>query len=136
MNKNDIIFKLKEYNINLNKVWLGFSGALVLKNIITECNDIDLEVNTSEFNRLKNLYNIKDEYIKKSRLGDNTFSLDDNIDIFEKSMPIKTDNHYGIYTYKLEDIISNYKQSNREKDKEKLNIILQYLKEKIDIIEN
>lgn len=142
MNKEEVIEELAKVsevnNLQLNDCRLGYSAALVLYGIIPECNDIDLEMGHIQFLRFSNSQKYDIDYSKE----DNRISLTEKLDIFDKKDMNKfyselfyIEEYYSkeqkkkikVYLYTPEYILREYIRRNREKDKQKIQIIKRFL---------
>ena len=124
MNKIDIINEINKLNISKEYFWVVGSSSLVLRDIISEAHDIDLAMTQEGLNSLE---------IKPTFLGDNHgvswYKINDNIEFcVDFKTPDKVDEEEPFNLLNLEYYYNNFlKDSDREKDKEKKELIKKYL---------
>ena len=129
MDKKMIINILNEINFDINEFYVLGSASLVLRDILTSANDIDLCLSKNELDRLNKIYDIK--YLGEShntpwyQLNDTIeFCVDDFIDDkIEFAKPfnlIDLDYYYNNFL----------KNSTREKDNYKKELIRKILSER------
>ena len=120
MKKRKIIEEINKLNLEKNEFWILGSAALVLRDIIDEANDIDIAISNKLYQKLKN--NI-------TYLGTNHnskwYKINDKIeccieDISKDKVEITNPFNLIDLTYYYNTFI---KDSNREKDKEKKEIL-------------
>lgn len=124
MNKIDIINEINKLNISKEYFWVVGSSSLVLRDIISEAHDIDLAMTQEGFNSLE----IKPTYLGYNH-GVSWYKINDNIEFcVDVKTPDKVDEEEPFNLLNLEYYYNNFlKDSDREKDKEKKELIKKYL---------
>ena len=124
MNKIEILDELNKLNVNKDLFWVIGSSSLVLRGILDQSNDIDLAMTIDGFNNLD---------INPIYLGDNhNVKWYKYNDIIEFCVDVKTDDKVDdLEPFNLLNLKYYYdnflKDSNREKDKEKKELIRKYI---------
>ena len=124
MNKIEILNELNKLNINKDLFWVIGSSSLVLRGILDQSNDIDLAMTIDEFNNLD---------INPLYLGENyNVKWYKYNDIIEFCVDVKTDDKVDdLEPFNLLNLKYYYdnflKDSDREKDKEKKELIRKYI---------
>lgn len=122
MNKEELIELIESLKLDKNEYWILSSGALVIRGIYPDAGDLDIAVTEKGLQELKRNYNLK-------KKGDNKYAVNDKIEcILETKEPCKIEK-YG--DYNLQSIKKYYeflKESDREKDKERMAIVEKYMK--------
>lgn len=121
MNKLELIETIEELGLNTNDFYVLSSGALVLRNLYEEANDLDIAVNSKGLEHLNKKYNL----ISKEN---NWYCVNDKV---ECVLDTKAWEIEKVGKYNVESITKYYeylKSSTREKDKIKRKIVEDYLK--------
>lgn len=122
MNKAELIELINNLKIDKNEFWILSSGALVIRGILQYANDLDIGVTEKGLRELKENYDLKE---KDTRW----FMVNDKIEcILDTKEPDKIEK---IGKYNLQSIEKYYeflKKSNREKDKARIPIVEEYMK--------
>ena len=119
MNKAEVIKLIESLNIDKEEFWLLSSSALVIRGIYPDAGDLDIGVTQKGLEQLKQNFDLKQKDNGWYIVNDKVEGVLDNKDV-EK-----------IEGYYLENINRYYKyllQSNREKDKKRIPLIEEYLK--------
>ena len=117
MNKQEVIDLLENLGIDLDECWVLSSAALVIRDMFPDAGDLDLAVTEKGLEQLKAKYNL----IKK----DNGFYIvNDKVEcVVDTKEPYKIEK-YGKYNLlSLEAYFDFLKNSKREKDKVKYDLI-------------
>ena len=122
MNKENIIEEISKLGLNKDNFWVIGSASLVLRDIIDTANDIDLAMTSDEFSKLNNqmkLIYLGEKYnVKWYKINDIIEFCIDQID------DGKVDSCNPFKLLNLKYYYDNFlKNSNREKDIEKIRII-------------
>ncbi len=124
MNKIEILDELNKLNINKDLFWVIGSSSLVLRGILDQSNDIDLAMTIDEFNNLdiNPLYLGENHNVKWYKYNDFIefcvdVKTDDKVDDLEPFNLLNLKYYYDNFL----------KDSNREKDKEKKELIRRYI---------
>lgn len=123
MVKKEFLKRLDELNLDKNKYCIIASGVMLMYGLKDECNDIDLKVTKELFDELMNKYQMK-----QSDRYDYVYELLDIFDVncrnFDKNN-IEIIDGYPVESLKLQ--LDWMIENNREKDKEKIEKIKNYL---------
>lgn len=126
MKKEEFLRKLDELNLDKNKYCIISGGVMLLYDLKDTTNDIDLRMSLDYFEELKKRFSFK-----KSSKYPYLFELGEDIEIavkdFDKSVIRMVD---GYPVESLEQQLDWMIKNKREKDKEKIIIIQNYLKSK------
>lgn len=124
MNKKELIELINTLKINKDEYWILSSSALVLRDIYPDAGDLDIAVTEKGLEELKNNYNLKQKengwYIVNDK-------IECVVDTKEEWKIEKVGN------YNLESIEKYYKflkESEREKDKARIPLVEEYMKNK------
>ena len=123
MNKEEFLKKLDSLNLDKDKYCIIVSGAMLMHGLTNKTNDIDIRVTKEVFDELMNKYNMKqsDRYDYVYELNDFDINckdfIRDNIEFID-----------GYPVEKIELQLEWMLEQNRDKDKEKIEIIKNYLK--------
>ena len=124
MNKKELIELINTLKINKEEYWILSSSALVLRDIYPDAGDLDIAVTEKGLEELKNNYSLKQKengwYIVNDK-------IECVVDTKEEWKIEKVGN------YNLESIEKYYKflkESEREKDKARIPLVEEYMKNK------
>lgn len=120
MNKNDILNKLNELNLDKNKYIIISGAALVLLDIIESTNDIDLSCEYDYYKEINwktkiGYFNTEIKYYECFEIGTNFY----------------TDNYNVVNGFKIQNIKEIYKLKlleNKDKDKNTIKKLKKYIK--------
>ncbi len=126
MKRNEIIDKLKKYNLNLDRYIVISGAAMVLYGIKEETPDIDISVDKDYEEKLLNNYNAKLEKINSD--GTKAYIINDELNFGSNYYTENKAYINGIPVQKVEDILSLKLILNREKDKKDIELIKKYIK--------
>lgn len=121
MNKLELIETIEELGLDTNDFYVLSSGALVLRNLYEEANDLDIAVNSKGLEHLNKKYNL----VSKEN---NWYYINDKVECVLDTKAWETEK---VGKYNVESITKYYeylKSSTREKDKIKRKIVEDYLK--------
>ena len=124
MNKEELIELINSLKLNKNEYWILSSGALVIRGIYPDAGDLDIAVTEKGLEELKKNYDLK----KK----DNDFyKVNGKIEcVVDTKEPWKIEK-YGEYNLQsIEKYYDFLKSSKREKDKERIPLVEEYIKER------
>ena len=122
LNKEEVIKLINSLGLSNKDFTVLSSGALVLKNIMDGANDLDIAVNKKGFEQLKQKYSLIDK-------GNNFYIVTDNIECVIDDMKNKREKYDDYYLQDIECYLDFIEKSNREKDKLRIIIIKDYLKQ-------
>lgn len=124
MNKEELVKLIGSLKIDKDEFWILSSGALVIRGIWPDAGDLDIAVTKKGFEQLKENYDVRPKengfYIVSDR-------VECTIDTMEDYKVEKVDG------YNLQSINEYYKflkNSKREKDKGRIEIVEKYMKER------
>ena len=117
MNKNKLLKLLDSLKIDKNEYFVLSTSSLLLRDLIDKANDLDIAVTSKGLEELKENYNLKQKENGWYIINDMVECvLDDDIDT-------KAEKIGDYYLHTLENYYNYIKDSTREKDKIKLEII-------------
>ncbi len=123
MNKEEFLKELDKLNLDRNSYCIIASGAMLMHDLISEVSDIDIKTSKELFDILNNKYNMK-----QSSRYDYVYELNDIFDVNCKNF--NRDNIEFVNGYPVEKLEVNLKwmeENKRDKDKEKIRIIKEFL---------
>ena len=124
MNKEELIELIKSLKIDKNEYWILSSGALVIRGIYPDAGDLDIAVTEKGLEQLKNNYDLK-------KKGNGWYKVNDKVECVVDTKESRKIEKYG--DYNLQSIEKYYEfliNSNREKDKARILLIKEYMKNK------
>ena len=122
MNKEELIKLLKSLKLNKNEYWILSSGALVMRGIYPDAGDLDIAVTEKGLQELKNNYNLK-------KKDNGCYIVTDKIECVVDTKESWKIEKYGEYNLQsIEKYYEFLKKSNREKDKARIPLIEEYIK--------
>ena len=123
MNKKEFKEKLDSLNLDKNRYCIISGGVMLLYDLKPSTEDIDIKIRPDYFEELKSKYSFK-----KSPKYDYLYELDDSTEVAVKDY--KSEDVRIVDGYPVESLELQLKwmlEHNREKDKEKVQIIQNYL---------
>ena len=128
MNREELIELIESLKIDKNEYWILSSGALVIRGIYPDAGDLDIAVTEKGLQELKNNYNLKQK-------ENGWYIVNDKI---ECVLDTKEEWNIEKYAdYNLESIEKYYDfliKSNRQKDKARIPLVEEYMKNKTNKI--
>lgn len=128
MNKEELLKLLDSLKINKEEFWILSSSALVLRDLFPDAGDLDIAVTEKGLEELKQNYNLKQKengwYIVNDKIECICDGKKENL----KYQPELVENYY---VQNLEEYYNYLLNSNREKDKLRINIVKEELDKKI-----
>ena len=122
MNKEELIELIESLKIDRDEFWILSSGALVIREIYPDAGDLDIAVTENGLQQLKENYNL----IEK---GKGWYIVNDKVEcVLDTKEPWKIEK---IGDYNLQSIEKYYeflKESNREKDKARIPLVEEYMR--------
>lgn len=122
MNKEELVKLIESLKIERDEFWILSSGALVIRGIYPDAGDLDIAVTEKGFRQLKENYNL----IEK---GKGWYIVNDKVEcVLDTKEPWKIEK---IGDYNLQSIEKYYeflKESNREKDKARIPLVEEYMR--------
>ena len=122
MNKEELIELIESLKLDKNEYWILSSGALVIRGIYSDAGDLDIAVTEKGLQELKNNYNLKEK-------TNGWYIISDKIEcVLDTKEPWKIEK-YGDYNLQsIEKYYDFLKNSNREKDKARIPLIEEYMR--------
>lgn len=121
MNKLELIDLINSINLLKEDFVVLSSGALVLKGILENANDLDIAVTVNGLNKLKENYDL----ILKAN---GFYKVNDCVECVLSDMIGRKELVDDYYVQEIHDYLSYLKQSSREKDKLRIPLVEQYIK--------
>ena len=122
MNKEELLELIESLKIDRDEFWILSSGALVIRGIYPNAGDLDIAVTEKGLQQLKENYNL----IEK---GKGWYIVNDKVEcVIDTKEPWKIEK---IGDYNLQSIEKYYeflKESNREKDKARIPLVEEYMR--------
>lgn len=125
MNKKDLLDLLQTLKIDSNEFWLLSSSALVFRGIWPDAGDLDIAVTDKGLEELKLNYNLRQKENGWYIVSDNIECVCDGKKEKLKYQPELIDG-YGVQN--ICEYLEYLKQSTREKDKQRIKVVEEYLK--------
>lgn len=122
MNKEELIKLIESLKLNKNEYWILSSGALVIRGIYPDAGDLDIAVTEKGLEELKKNYNLKEK-------GEGWYTVSDEIECVLDTKDEWKVERFG--EYNLQSIEAYYdflKRSVREKDKARIPLVVEYMK--------
>lgn len=122
MNKEELVKLIESLKLDKNEYWILSSGALVLRGIYPDAGDLDIAVTEKGLKELKGNYNLK-----KKENG--WYIVNDKIEGVLDTKEAWKIEKYGEYNLQsIEKYYEFLKGSTREKDKARIPLIEEYMK--------
>ena len=128
MNREELIELMESLKIDKNEYWILSSGALVIRGIYPDAGDLDIAVTEKGLQELKNNYNLKQK-------ENGWYIVNEKIECVLDTKEEANIEKYG--DYNLESIEKYYDfliKSNRQKDKARIPLVEEYMKNKTNKI--
>ena len=126
MDKKELIELINSLKIDKEEFWILSSSALVLRGLYQDAQDLDIAVTKKGLEQLKNNYNLK---LKENGWYIVNDKVECVLDTKEKDK-IEKYNNYNLES--IEKYYSYLKNSNRKKDKERIPLVENYIKLKME----
>lgn len=127
MNKEEILKLLETLKLNKEEFWILSSSALVLRNIYQDAGDLDIAVTNKGLEELKQNYSLKQKENGWYIVTDKIECICDGEKEKLKYQPELIENYY---VQNLEEYYNYLINSNREKDKKRIDLVKQELEKK------
>ena len=122
MNKEELIELLESLKIDKNEYWILSSGALVMRGIYPDAGDLDIAVTERGLQELKDNYNLKQK-------ENGWYIVNDKVECVLDTKEDWKIEKYGEYNLQsIEKYYEFLKNSNREKDKARIPLVEEYMK--------
>ena len=122
MNKEELIELIESLKLDKNEYWILSSGALVIRGIYPDAGDLDIAVTEKGLQELKNNYNLKQK-------ENGWYIVNDKIECVLDTKEEWKIEKYGDYNLQsIEKYYEFLKESTREKDKARIPLVEEYMK--------
>lgn len=122
MNKEELIELIESLKLDKNEYWILSSGALVIRDLYPDAGDLDIAVTKKGLQELKNNYTLKEK-------GNGWYIVNDKIECVLDTKEAWKIEKYGEYNLQsIEKYYDFLKKSNRQKDKARIPLIEEYIK--------
>lgn len=129
MKKDELLKLIESLKIDKNEFWILSSGALVLRGIYEDAGDLDIAVTNKGLEELKKNYNL----IRKEN---GWYIVNDEVECVcdgdKDKLKYKPEYNGEYYLQNINEYYEYLKQSSRDKDKVRIPIVENYIKNKID----
>ena len=123
MNKEELLELLSTLKISKEEFVILSSAALMLRGIYDSCGDLDIAVTEKGLAELNNNYLLKQK-------DNGWYIVNDKVECILNSMENKKEKLDKYYVKDICDYLKFLEESNREKDKLRIPIVKQYIKDK------
>lgn len=124
MNKEELLKLLETLKLNKEEFWILSSSALVLRGLFPDAGDLDIAVTEKGLEELKQNYNLKQKENGWYIVNDKVECVCDGAKENLKYQPELVENYY---VQNLKEYYNYLLNSNREKDKKRINIVKEAL---------
>ena len=122
MNKEELVELIESLKLDKNEYWILSSGALVIRGIYPDAGDLDIAVTEKGLKELKSNYNLKEN-------GKDWYIVNDKIEcIVDTKESWKIEKYETFNLQSIEMYYEFLKNSSREKDKARIPLIKDYMK--------
>lgn len=122
MNKEELVELIESLKLDKNEYWILSSGALVIRGIYPDAGDLDIAVTEKGLKELKSNYNLKEK-------GKDWYIVNDKIEcIIDTKESWKIEKYETFNLRSIEMYYEFLKNSSREKDKARIPLIKDYMK--------
>ena len=122
MNKEELVELIESLKLDKNEYWILSSGALVIRGIYPDAGDLDIAVTEKGLKELKSNYNLKEK-------GKDWYIVNDKIEcIIDTKESWKIEKYETFNLQSIEMYYEFLKNSSREKDKARITLIKDYMK--------
>lgn len=129
MKKDELLKLIESLKIDKNEFWILSFGALVLRGIYDDAGDLDIAVTNKGLEELKKNYNL----IRKEN---GWYIVNDEVECVcdgdKDKLKYKPEYNGEYYLQNINEYYEYLKQSSRDKDKVRIPIVENYIKNKID----
>ena len=129
MKKDELLKLIESLKIDKNEFWILSSGALVLRGIYDDAGDLDIAVTNKGLEELKKNYSL----IRKEN---GWYIVNDEVEFVcdgdKDKLKYKPEYNGEYYLQNINEYYEYLKQSSRDKDKVRIPIVENYIKNKID----
>ena len=129
MNKKELLNLIENLKIDIEEFTILSTGALVLRNIYYTARDLDIAVTKKGLKKLKNSYNLIQQ-------ESGWYIVNDKVECVLDDMINKKIKLGKYYVQDINDYLKFLNTSKREKDKQKIPIVLEYINNKNTLLSN
>ena len=123
MEKKELLKLIEDLKVDKNEIVILSTGALVLRGIMDQANDLDIAVTKKGLEQLKNNYNL----VQKPN---GFYIVNDLVECVEDEMEGKKELVDKYYLQDIHDYYNFIKNSGREKDIPKIKPVEEYIRER------
>lgn len=122
MKKEELINLIESLKIDKDEYWILSSAALVIRGIYPDAGDLDIAVTEKGLEELKSNYNLKEK-------ENGWYIVNDKVEYVVETKETWKIEEFGKYNLQsIEKYYDFLKKSNRKKDKERIPLIKEYMK--------
>lgn len=122
MNKEELIKLIESLKLDKNEYWILSSGTLVIRGIYPDAGDLDIAVTEKGLQELKKNYDLKEK-------GKEWYTVNDKIECGLETKEEWKIEKFGQYNLQSIDKYYDFlKNSSREKDKARIPLVEEYMK--------
>lgn len=123
MNKQELIKLVESLKLDKNEFWILSSSALVMRDIYPDAGDLDIAITEKGLQELKDNYNLKQK-------ENGWYIVNDKVEcIVDTKEDWKIEQYEGYNLQSIEMYYEFLKSSTREKDKKRIPLVEEYMKE-------
>lgn len=125
MNKEQLLKLIETVKVDREEFWVLSSGALTLRGIYPDAGDLDIAVTDKGLEQLKENYDLKEK-------GNDWYTVTEQIECVcdgpKSKLEYQPENIDGIYVQNIYQYLEFLKGSEREKDKQRIGLVEEYIK--------
>lgn len=125
LSKEELIKLINTLKIDKEEFWVLSSGALLLRNIYPFASDLDIAVTNKGLKQLKENYNL----VEKTN---GWFIVDDKVECVcdgeKENLQYQPEYINGIYAQNIDEYLGYLKLSERQKDKDRIELVKKFIK--------
>ncbi len=126
MNQTELLELLSSLKLDVEEYWILSSSALVLRGIYPDAGDLDIAVTDLGLEELKKNYQLKSK-------GNDWYEVTDKIECVcdgkKETLNYQPEKVGDYYLQNIEEYLTYLEMSTREKDKKRIPLIKQYMKQ-------
>ena len=127
MNKTELLELLSSLKLDVEEYWILSSSALVLRDIYPDAGDLDIAVTDLGLEELKKSYQLKPK-------GNDWYEVTDSIECVcdgkKENLNYQPEKIGKYYLQNIEEYLEYLEMSTREKDKNRIPLVKQYIKQR------
>lgn len=127
MNKTELLELLSSLKLDVEEYWILSSSALVLRDIYPDAGDLDIAVTDLGLEELKKNYQLKPK-------GNDWYEVTDKIECVcdgkKENLNYQPEKVGNYYLQNIEEYLEYLEMSTREKDKNRIPLVKQYIKQR------